>query len=296
MKNIDPALDQHLSGTVTTLCRCWRLQRRDGQVFGFTDHDRNISFGGVLYEAGSGLSAGEIEQRAGLNADSQQVSGALVSGRITEADIRADRYDGARIESFLVNWSDPQERLLERISTLGEIIREDGHFRAELRGAAAALDQTTGRRFSRVCDADLGDTHCGINLQLALWTAIGAVSEVIDDLNLRVSGIDGFPVNHFTGGRMALASGANSGAVLGISGHFPGVGGSVLSLWKLPAFPVSQGDVFSITAGCDKRFSTCRDRFANSRNFRGFPHIPGNDFALGYATSFDDFDGGALVP
>ena len=28
---------------------------------------------------------------------------------------------------------------------------------------------------------------------------------------------------------------------------------------------------------CDKRFSTCRDDFANAENFRGFPHMPGND-------------------
>jgi hypothetical protein len=31
-------------------------------------------------------------------------------------------------------------------------------------------------------------------------------------------------------------------------------------------------------------------------NFRGFPHMPGNDFTLGSATSFTNFDGGALIP
>lgn len=31
---------------------------------------------------------------------------------------------------------------------------------------------------------------------------------------------------------------------------------------------------------CDQRFETCRDTFANTENFRGFPHIPGNDFVL----------------
>ena len=50
-----------------------------------------------------------------------------------------------------------------------------------------------------------------------------------------------------------------------------------------------------LTAGCDKRFSTCREKFANPLNFRGFPHMPGNDFALGYATSGSTNDGGKLV-
>jgi uncharacterized phage protein (TIGR02218 family) len=42
------------------------------------------------------------------------------------------------------------------------------------------------------------------------------------------------------------------------------------------------GDAFVVTAGCDKHLSTCRDRFANAINFRGFPHIPGNDFVVSY--------------
>jgi uncharacterized phage protein (TIGR02218 family) len=38
-----------------------------------------------------------------------------------------------------------------------------------------------------------------------------------------------------------------------------------------------------VTAGCDKRFETCRTKFANAVNFRGFPHLPGNDFVVAYA-------------
>ena len=40
---------------------------------------------------------------------------------------------------------------------------------------------------------------------------------------------------------------------------------------------------------CDQRFETCRDVFGNSENFRGFPHLPGNDFILaGPAASGND--------
>jgi len=31
---------------------------------------------------------------------------------------------------------------------------------------------------------------------------------------------------------------------------------------------------------CDQHFRTCRDVFQNTENFRGFPHMPGNDFVL----------------
>ena len=36
----------------------------------------------------------------------------------------------------------------------------------------------------------------------------------------------------------------------------------------------------TLTAGCDKTLSICANRFANAANFRGFPHMPGNDFII----------------
>ncbi len=49
----------------------------------------------------------------------------------------------------------------------------------------------------------------------------------------------------------------------------------------LPFTPAIGDDVY-IFPGCDKRLATCRDKFDNVRNFRGFPHIPGNDAMTQY--------------
>ena len=51
---------------------------------------------------------------------------------------------------------------------------------------------------------------------------------------------------------------------------------------KVATQPIAAGDTFTVTAGCDKQFATCHDRFDNVVNFRGFPHIPGNDFVVRY--------------
>jgi len=59
---------------------------------------------------------------------------------------------------------------------------------------------------------------------------------------------------------------------------------TIIELWQQMAAKVEEGDRFIITAGCDKQFSTCRKKFSNALNFRGFPHMPGNDFVLSYAT------------
>ena len=49
------------------------------------------------------------------------------------------------------------------------------------------------------------------------------------------------------------------------------------------ALAIAPGDTFTITAGCDKQFATCGAKFANAVNFRGFPHMPGNDYILAVA-------------
>jgi uncharacterized phage protein (TIGR02218 family) len=69
-----------------------------------------------------------------------------------------------------------------------------------------------------------------------------------------------------------------------------------LVLWRDGAGAPAPGDAFTVVAGCDKSFETCKAKFAPQLNFRGFPHLPGNDAAYGYVTDGGNFDGGPLVP
>ena len=57
----------------------------------------------------------------------------------------------------------------------------------------------------------------------------------------------------------------------------------VIELWQPFARAILPGDTFTVTAGCDKQFATCQAKFDNAVNFRGFPHIPGNDFVTAIA-------------
>ncbi len=67
-----------------------------------------------------------------------------------------------------------------------------------------------------------------------------------------------------------------------VASHAIGADGAVLSVWLAPSSAIAIGDAFTVTAGCDKRAATCLTKFVNLDNFRGFPHMPGNDFALSY--------------
>src|SRR5690606_13019159 len=108
MTEISPELAAHLAGNVTTLCHCWRLTRTDGAVLGFTDHDGTVSCDGTVFRPGTGLAASEAKSSLGMAVDGMDVEGALSSAEIGEADIAAGLYDGARIETLLVNWAAPE--------------------------------------------------------------------------------------------------------------------------------------------------------------------------------------------
>ena len=164
MRALPAGLQDHLSSGVTTLCRCWRMERTDGLVQGFTDHDRALSFDGVTYSATEGLASTGDVTKAGFAVGGLEIAGALTSAGLDAGDLRDGRYDGAAVELRLVNWAAPEERVLMRRGTLGEVTREDGAFRAEVRGPMQALETVRGRVFAPGCDADLGDARCGVDL------------------------------------------------------------------------------------------------------------------------------------
>ena len=288
MRDLAPAFAAHLSGGVTTLCRCWSLRRRDGVALGFTDHDRDLTFAGLVHAARTGLEAAEASAEAGFAVSGGDVAGALSSLGLTEADIAGGLYDGASVETWLVDWTNPQTRLLLDMGTIGEIRREDDAFVAELRGVAARLDAEIGRSYRATCCAELGDTRCRVDL--SAWRKTGRVLALPEPATLHVALAENVPDGLFTGGRLTWTGGANAG----LSADLRLQAGDLVELWEAPPHPVAAGDTFTLTAGCDKRLATCRDRFANAVNFQGFPHMPGNDTLLhGVPGSAPILDGGS---
>lgn len=295
MRAIPTALQTKLESGVTTLCRCFVLTRRDGVVQGFTDHDEDIALNGVACRAGTGLTASEATARLGLAVDGAEISGALADDGLTEADLAAGRYDAAKVETYLLDWSDPALHVLLSTASLGEVRREGLAFVAEMRGLADALAQESGRLYTASCAADLGDPRCGIDLTDAAYRGEGVVAVLRGTSAFAASGLDAFDEDWFSAGKLTFTGGANDGLAVEVKRHRLDNGDVVIELWQAMPEPVAQGDSFIVTAGCDKRFATCRSKFNNIINFRGFPHIPGNDFVMRYAVDGEPGnDGGSL--
>ena len=295
MRALEAGIAAHLAGGATTLATCWRIARRDGLVLSFTDHDVALGFGGTRYEPAHGLDGSEAVAKLGPQVDTAEVVGVLSSEAIAEDDILLGRFDGAAVETWRVNWCDVSQRWLVRRATIGEIVREDGAFRAELRSGQAALNVPKGRVYQALCDAELGDARCGVDLMDARYRAEAVVAEVLDRFRLRVEGIGDFEGGWFAFGVAVWDSGRREGLCDRVVTAERLGGADVLGFAAPVGDWVVAGEALVLTAGCDRRFASCTGRFGNAVNFRGFPHIPGSDFVLRYPRPGDNRDGRKLV-
>jgi uncharacterized phage protein (TIGR02218 family) len=278
MKTLSAALEAHLAQPVTTLALCWRIQRLDGQVFGATNHDRDLTVGADLYRADAGATPGALEARADLSVPGLEVQGVLDDAALGAAELMAGRYDGAAVEIFAVNWADPDGGRLELLAgTLGEVRRRGDAFAAEVRGLAQALQQTIGEVLTPTCRADLGDAWCTVDL--APLTVAGTLTAVTDARRLRDSA-RAEAAGYWDGGKLTMTSGAAAGFSAEVSAY-PAPGATWELFEPLPYLP-AVGDAYTLAPGCDKRPETCAGRYANMLNFQGEPGIPGQDEILRY--------------
>lgn len=290
------ALYAHLSCGTTTVARCFALTRRDGEVMGFTDHDRDLAFDGITFRAETGLTAKALQQATGLAVDNTEAFGGLSSDAVSEVDILAGRFDGAEVRAWLVNWADPAERALKFRGTLGEVTRSGGAFAAELRGLTELLNQPQGRVFHARCSAVLGDSRCQVDVTAPGYSEERPAELVEGDRVFRFAAMPGFDDRWFEKGRLHVLSGAAQG-LFGVikNDRVSGTGARVVELWQSLGAGVASGDRLRLEAGCDRRAETCRLKFGNFLNFRGFPHIPGEDWLISYPLSSGVSDGGSLV-
>ena len=291
---MNPDLQAHLDEGTTTLSWCWRIARADGVSFGFTDHDVTLTFDGIDFEPESGLTASEVRSGSDLSVDAQDAEGVLTSDRITETDILDGRWDNAEVEVWRVNWADTSQRVLMRRGAIGQIRRGRLAFVAEVRSLAHVLGQTVGRTFQATCDAALGDARYGVDLEDPAFKGTGSILDLLRDRTFTASGLGDFTSGWFTFGTVEWTTGTNAGRLAEIIAHDVTDGIAVLTLLEAPVRFIAEGDAFTIPAGCDKRIASCGAKFANIANFRGFPHIPGQDAVLRYATKDGGHEGSVL--
>ncbi|GAA0286033.1 DUF2163 domain-containing protein [Rhodovulum strictum] len=291
---ISAELQTHLASGATTLARSWAITRRDGVVLGFTDHDRDLVFEGITFRADTGMSARALSQSTGLSVDNSAALGALSSDAISEGDIAAGRYDGAGLCIWLVNWADVTQRLVLFMGSLGEFSHLGGGFEVEIRGQAEVLNQPQGRVYQTPCPAVLGDAACGFDTTRPGYSANVTAAAIEARRIFRIEGLGDFLPRWFEHGRLEVLSGPAMGLSGAIKADREAGGARIVELWSEIRGAVGPGDALRLVAGCDRSADTCRWKFNNFINFRGFPHIPGEDWLMSYPSQSGLNDGGSL--
>lgn len=261
-----------MSAALSTLAFCWRLERRDGAGVALTSHDRPLAIEGIRYEPAPGMTPAAISSEIGLEARASEISGALSSYAISETDAMAGRWDGAALKLFVFDWESHTiaEPLIE--GELGQLSSKDGAFEADLLGVASRLERPVCPMTSPSCRAELGDERCRVDMAgrrlRAKITAVAAHTMSIDR-----------PIDdRFQFGQVRILAGPANGMCRIILG----VDGQQLHLRTALSIDVDTGTPVELVEGCDKSLSTCSARFANAINFRGEPHLPGNDLLTRY--------------
>ena len=294
MRNASVEFERHLAGEATTLAFCWKVTRTDGQVKGFTNHDESLEFGGATYEPNSAVSRSSISSADALAAGNLDIVGALTSEELSESDLEEGLWDSAKVEMFVVNWQDPAAQHMQIFEGyFGDIERTEDLFTIDIRSVIERFNVSQGRIFQRNCSADLGDSKCRVNLDLSVYNASATVSKVTSPLEIEAE-ILGFASGWFSQGAVTWETGANADVKTEIRRHtqesrlvWTGIaeshvqtGKALITFQSAPFHAVNVGDRFRIDAGCDKSLATCRQKFENTENFRGFPHMPSNDAVL----------------
>ncbi|MEJ2016982.1 MAG: DUF2163 domain-containing protein [Maritimibacter sp.] len=168
-------------------------------------------------------------------------------------------------------------------------------FKAETGLTARALAQSTGLSIDNsealgglssaaVTEADItagryDGAEVRVNLNDPAFAGEGMVA-AIDGKSLRISGMESYAGGWFARGRLLALSGAAQGLSAPVKSDRLSGGIHNIELWGELRAALAPGDAVRLEAGCDKGFATCRDKFANQLNFRGFPHVPGEDRLL----------------
>lgn len=281
----------------TGVCHCWRVTRLDGTEFLFTDHDEEIAVveaGGsptgsptpdvLIFDPINAFSVTATRRQAGLAVDNLSIIGLIDDGSpptgITEEAVLAELFADATVEIWLCCWTDLDAGLMPiKSGTLGTMTFRTTGFEAEMRGLAERLQRQVHRVFSIECDAVLGDTRCGVDLDQGSPSSFRRAATVTAVSSNRVFAVDLVEAEQWAQyGLCTFTSGANNGLSREIINHgsvagSPTVGAALTLLIPMP-FDVEVGDGVTITAGCDKTFATCKAKFDNAVHYRGFHLMP----------------------
>lgn len=257
-----------------TVATFWRVERTDGVTLGFSTHDHDLWFDGLLHRSAPGMVPSSIRRSADLEPDSAEVEGVLSHDAITAQDLALGRFDNARVTIGLVDWQS-LERHTVYCGRLGPVTVEAQGFSAALESRKLELQRDPVPRTSPTCRAQFCGPGC--TLSAPRFSHEGSVASFDPQTGLLTLSTVASPAN-LSGGTLRWLGGPYAGQTMMITD----VLGDAVVLDRPIDDNLSVGTRVLLREGCDRTLATCADRFGNAVNFQGEPHLPGNDLITRY--------------
>ena len=275
MRNISAGLKSAImSGKIANLVK---ITRADATIYTYTDHDATLNVGGLDYEPAPGLQRLRLESTTDNKVSNQQFAAGWLN--FESNDLHEGLFDNAEVEVMKVGWDDLAAGFITTFyGNLGIIQWTDDGFKADVHSITRKLNRNFGITTTASCrhrlfdPADVSSTGlCGINK--GTFTYTGTITSIVKDrYKFEVTGTFPTTQNYVAFGELTFTSGLNNGLVYEVSKHDVGAF-TEFELMIQTIRAVAVGDTFTVTAGCDKAFGTCKNKFANGANFGGMPHI-----------------------
>lgn len=282
-----------VSGLITRdtlfLARCYQITRTDNTKFRFTDHDATLTLlDGFSYSPQDGISPSASSSRLGIEDDYVSTEGVISDSAITHADLRGGLFDDAEVIRYTVDWRYPYMGVIRSATYfIAEVEFTGETWKAKLEGVTRLFKDRVGETYDRNCKYDLGRNRfgeisttsgCQFDVDAATKKAV-TVATVVDARRIfTINGTYSEADDYFNLGRLTWTDGDNIGIISQVADWTLSTKRVELQV-RVP-FDIQVGDVLDMEPGCDKIFTTCRDKFSNEIHFGGFHLIPGTDKAL----------------
>lgn len=288
------------------LALCWKITRTDGTVYRFTDWSHTLQLreadAATLYDYSptDGIESSAKRRTDQLEeANNKEARGIISSTLITVEDLRAGRFDSARIDEYLVSARMPWLGYAEHsVYFIRSVSYDQADWRAQIEGLVSKLDRPVGDLWGPICRVDLFSTLCGLSASSFQKTV--EVSDIVEDrksFKVTFSGGVGTAWNangYGNDGTIEWSSGALNGLRSQIKEYtWDGGTSKGTVVLHLPApYVIAVGDDATIKPGCNKKSGVerdkdgarvaghCKDRYNNLANFQGEPYIPNRDNSL----------------
>jgi hypothetical protein len=176
MKEFTVDFKNAIAQSVTTICQCVKILRSDGVKYTLTNFDSDLTIDGELYRSSYAFNPTAYSTALGLQIENMEIEGAVDDLFIDDFDIIKNKFYGAEVWFFSVDYKNidyGKNKIL--YGTVGEIEVTDKQFKMEVRGISKRYEDLYTSYYGKMCRARLGDSRCGVNLDVPEYKVIGSV-------------------------------------------------------------------------------------------------------------------------